>query len=205
MLWIVIKAGVVGWAQHLAIVQGLSAIFCGRRARCATEGKIMAKTPTNPSPGPWGFPVETVAFLRDLKANNDREWFARHKSVHESAVQGPAKAFCAQVTDALHGLTGMAHGWKIFRIHRDVRFSKDKTPYNAHLHVSFIPAQSRGLAPVWHFGLDPDEMALGVGAFGFDKPGLERYRARVVGSDGDDLRALLGGLVRGGMRLSEPE
>ncbi len=165
----------------------------------------MAIISTSSGPGAWKFPAETVAFLRDLKANNDREWFARHKSVHESAVMRPGKEFCGLMTEQLHALTGAVHGAKIFRIHRDVRFSKDKTPYNAHLHITFAPAQSRGLVPVWFFGLDTDELALGTGTFGFDKPGLEKYRKCILGPEGEKVGTVLDGLLRDGMRQSEPE
>jgi len=169
------------------------------------EGNLMAKELTDPGPGAWGFPDETVDFLRDLKANNDREWFARNKSAYEQAIKGPAKDFCARMVDELQALTGMAHGAKIFRIHRDLRFSKDKRPYNTHLHITFSPLQSRGLAPAWFFGLDPDELTLGTGAFGFEKPGLETYRNCVLGPEGEKLDALLDGLLRDGMRQGEPE
>ena len=70
-----------------------------------------------------GFSHEAVQFLRDLKANNNREWFAEHKQVYETEIKKPAGAFCAEMRDELERMSGMEHSSKIFRIHRDVRFS----------------------------------------------------------------------------------
>lgn len=152
--------------------------------------------------GAWHFPDDTVAFLLDLKANNDREWFAQNKNRYEQAVKQPAKAFCAQMEAELQALTGLAHGSKVYRIHRDLRFSKDKTPYNPHLHISF---HAKGAPAAWFFGLEPEQLVLGVGTFAFDKPALESYRNRVAGPEGTRLAALLESLSGEGLRIGEPE
>ena len=82
-------------------------------------------------PGFTKFPKENLGFLRALKENNNRNWFNENKDRHERAVKGPAEQFCGEMTTRLRRLTRIEHGSKIFRIHRDVRFSKDKTPYNS--------------------------------------------------------------------------
>ncbi len=152
-----------------------------------------------------GFTKETAQFLKDLKANNTREWFAANKSVYESAMKAPAQQFCAALEGQLHILTGAVHSSKIFRIHRDLRFSKDKTPYNAHLHISFIPESEMASPPCWFFGLSPERLTVGAGIFALDKPALETYRKRVDGRDGATLAALLAGLERDGVRAGEIE
>lgn len=153
----------------------------------------------------WHFPPETTAFLVDLEANNNRDWFAGKKSAYEQAVKIPAQQFCDLMVDALAELTGDIHDFKIFRVHRDVRFSKDKTPYNTHLHISFFQADRRGAQPAWFFGLEPGKLALGVGTFGFDKNFLETYREKVAGSGGGELAGILDRMVRAGIRVSDPE
>lgn len=151
------------------------------------------------------FSNDTVDFLRDLKANNDRAWFNANKARYERALKQPAEIFCDEIATRLKRLTGTAHAAKIFRIHRDVRFSKDKTPYSAHLHVSFIPETGQPSPPAWMVGVDPQRVAIGVGCFAFDKPGLEAFRHAVDGKDGARLSKLIARLRDDGVRVGEPE
>lgn len=151
------------------------------------------------------FPPETLDFLTALRANNDRDWFAANKPTYERAVKQPAEDFCRAMTQRLDELTGLRHRSKIFRVHRDVRFSRDKTPYNAHLHISFMPVTDGFLNPGWFFGLEPDRLVAGTGVFELAKARLDAFRARIAGDDGDDLAALLQDLSGNGARLSEPE
>lgn len=150
-----------------------------------------------------GFSTEAIKFLKELKANNNREWFAEHKKVYEREVKAPAQHFCEEMAVSLEKLTGAPHGSKVFRIHRDVRFSKDKTPYNAHLHISFIPQLKADHPPHWFFGLDPASLTLGVGNFMFEKEQLEAYRKRVDGKEGAALAQKLAKLEKGGVRLGK--
>lgn len=100
------------------------------------------------------FPNETVNFLKALKKNNDRNWFNENKSRYEDAIKRPAEEFSDEMATRLRRLTGFAFKSRIFRIHRDIRFSKDKTPYNTHLHIGFIPQTNKPSPPAWFFGLD---------------------------------------------------
>lgn len=152
-----------------------------------------------------GFTGDAIAFLQNLRANNARAWFNEHKKTYETAIKMPAQAFCHAMTASLETLTGKPHGHKIFRIHRDVRFSKDKTPYNTHLHIAFMPTSSPSAAPSWFFGLDPDSLTLGTGIFAFDKADLERFRKRVLGKDGTELKRLMQDLEDGGVRFGKPD
>lgn len=152
-----------------------------------------------------GFSEDAVQFLKDLKANNKREWFNANKQIYEAEIKKPAEAFCDAVAEDLETLTGRAHTAKIFRIHRDVRFSKDKTPYNTHLHIGFMPASDMTTPPCWFFGLDTEKLTLGTGIFAFEKQQLEMFRERVAGSDGSDLAKLLDKLEANGMRISGAE
>ncbi len=152
----------------------------------------------------WHFPAETVAFLADLRDNNNRDWFNENKSRYQRAFRHQAEAFVDPMTAALTDLTGVAHKSKIFRIYRDVRFSKDKTPYNAHLHISFLPTDPAAPS-AWFFGLDPDGLVLGAGIFAFEKAALIRYRDRVAGIDGEELVEIIDTLTRRGMHLGAPE
>lgn len=147
---------------------------------------------------------ETLAFLKALKANNTREWFAANKADYEAHLKAPAAHFADQMAAALGALTGQAHSSKIFRIHRDVRFSKDKTPYNAHLHIAFTPTGQSGQPPMWFFGLSPGGLSLGCGVFQYDKAALTDFRAAMAGQAGADLIALTAKLRAEGVRLGDP-
>jgi len=151
-----------------------------------------------------GFSKNAVQFLADLKANNTREWFAENKTIYEQEIKQPASFFCEFMCDQLRDLTGTQHSSKVFRIHRDVRFSKDKTPYKPHLHILFAPQTDMSAPPRWFFGLMPENATLGVGVFSFEKDQLDAYRKRVAGEDGAKLAELLDGLLAGGARMYEP-
>lgn len=152
------------------------------------------------------FHQNTLTFLKDLQANNDRDWFAEHKPRYQADVEAPAKFFADIMAQELEGLTGRTQKAKIFRIYRDVRFSKDKRPYNAHVHISFVPD---GIAdpPAWLFGFAPHYFTLGCGVFALEKEKLAAFRARVTASaeSGQVIADLLSEQERLGGRISEPE
>ena len=152
-----------------------------------------------------GFSQDALTFLADLKANNNRAWFNDHKKSYEREIKGPAKYFCEEMGLSLEKLTGVAHRSKVFRINRDIRFSKDRTPYNAHLHISFIPEGEGTHPPHWFFGLEPMSLTIGVGTFAFEKQQLVDYRERVAGAEGKTLAKVLAKLEKGGVRLGKTD
>lgn len=154
------------------------------------------------TPENWHFERDTVRFLGDLQANNNREWFQTNKAVYEEVYKKPAEFFCHLMAERMDEQLGGAFTPKIFRIHRDVRFSKDKTPYNAHLHISFSPAGRK--MPAYFFGLQPQNLTLGAGTFGFQGKALDTYRTQVLGDAGTKLKAIIHQLTDNGFRFSEP-
>jgi uncharacterized protein (TIGR02453 family) len=149
-----------------------------------------------------GFPG-AMAFLGELRANNDRAWFTGHKAEYDRVCKAPAEAFMAALRPELEALAGTALGGKLFRIHRDVRFSKDKSPYNTHIHIGFQPLERGARRGGFYFGIDPDAASLGVGDFEFNGSDLVRYREAVDAAEtGDALARLLNGL---GARIADPE
>ncbi len=153
----------------------------------------------------WCFEETAVRFLTDLKANNNKEWFAANKPTYETDVKAAAVKYSEFMCQELQSLTRSPHTAKVFRVYRDVRFSRDKTPYNAHLHISFMPDEGKGAAPAWFFALEPEKLIFGAGAFGLSAPVLERFRSQVAAGEGKELLDLLAGLTKKGIRLSEPE
>ncbi len=151
-----------------------------------------------------GFNPEAVNFLKELKANNTRDWFLQNKKTYEAEIKKPAALFSSVMAEELQTQTGQSHKAKVFRINRDVRFSKDKTPYNSHLHISFTPESKLASPPAWMFGLSTEYFTLGCGVFEFDKTALDTYRKRIAGDAGAELGALIEKLVKAGIRFSEP-
>lgn len=155
-----------------------------------------------------GFPRDAMPFLAALRDNNDRDWFAAHKATYEEAIRQPGEALVEALAPRLSAITGQPMSGKLFRVHRDVRFSKDKRPYNTHLHIAFLPASGAG--PMAHgsgfyLGLEPDRLVLGAGSFEFGKM-LDAYRTEAAdGQAGAALSEILSGLSRDGYRLGDPE
>ena len=119
-----------------------------------------------------GYTPAALKFLKSLKTHNNRDWFQENKKTYEAEIKDPTKIFAAEMADALEKLTGDAQKSKVFRINRDIRFSKDKTPYNTHVHISWMPQTPAGVAPAFMFGLGTDYLTLGCGVFEFDKDAL---------------------------------
>ncbi|MGZ2256529.1 DUF2461 domain-containing protein [Roseobacter sp. A03A-229] len=151
------------------------------------------------------FSPAALRFLSDLKANNRRDWFQDNKPTYEREIKTPAKQFTQAMCPALEALTGAPHSAKIYRINRDIRFSKDKTPYNAHLHISFAPDPAPPNTPMWFFGLGTEKLSLGCGIFQFDKAGLIHFRDQMAGRKGAELIALEKHLASEGLRISPPD
>ncbi len=147
------------------------------------------------------FPSDTLPFLKDIKANNNRKWFQENKPRYLAAIKVPAEGFCEAVEFRMKAVTDRIWSSKIFRIHRDIRFSKDKTPYNAHLHIMF---SCEGRPTGLYFGLRPDKLFIGAGVFSFDKGQLEAFRKTVAGTVGAQLADIIEPLQGQGARLNDP-
>jgi uncharacterized protein (TIGR02453 family) len=119
----------------------------------------------------------TFQFLTDLSANNNREWFAENKAQYQSSLEnmiGFADALLAEMSK--HDLIETPSGKKaLFRIYNDVRFSKDKSPYNARFAMSFRRAtkERRG---GYYLNLKPGNSFLGCGFFNPNPEDLRRIR-----------------------------
>ncbi len=133
-----------------------------------------------------GFPEETEKFLSELMKNNRKVWFNEHRKEYDKVIVEPAKAF----TEAMgERLTAVAPGiiaeprinGSIFRIYRDTRFSRDKTPYKTHLGIFMWEGEGPKMeCPGFYFHLEPPRLLLGGGIHIFSKSLLDEYRRSVV-------------------------
>jgi uncharacterized protein (TIGR02453 family) len=142
------------------------------------------KTVTPAAPAFAGFAKDAPRFFHELAAEMSRDWFAAHKGEYEALWLAPMKALLADAARAIKpAYRGVSLGEpKVFRIHRDVRFAADKTPYKTHI-AGYIPLTdgskpTEGAAALYlHLGLD--ELA-GAGHYGFDPAQLVRWRKLVA-------------------------
>ncbi|MEO1676645.1 MAG: DUF2461 domain-containing protein [Pseudomonadota bacterium] len=132
---------------------------------------------------------EANAFFAELKKNNSKDWFEPRKGHYTDRIKKPAELLADVMGDELGRITGSSFKPKLFRIYRDVRFSKDKTPYNTHLHLSWFPPEGEA-RPGWFFGSAPDYLLLGCGVPGLKGADLTQFRA-AIDRDGAALQASL--------------
>lgn len=133
------------------------------------------------------FGPELLSFLRDLKRNNRREWFVKNKDRYEDAVRGPALRFIADFEPHLRKISpeflavARPVGGSLFRIQRDIRFSKDKSPYKTAVGIRFLHRDGKNVhAPVFYLHLEPGGCFAGLGVWHPEPPSLEKIRQAIV-------------------------
>ncbi len=132
------------------------------------------------------FPKTFFTFFEDLTANNDRDWFNAHKSRYEQDVKQVCLDFISDFGPRLHDISphfraiAKGNGGSMFRIYRDTRFSKDKTPYKTHAGLHFRHEGGKDVhAPGFYLHLDPREVSAGVGIWMPPNPVLHRIRTAI--------------------------
>ncbi len=119
----------------------------------------------------------SLQFLKDLAANNNRDWFQANKNRYETALEN-MKQFVKAVEAGLEE-TDHIEGAHLFRIYRDVRFSKDKSPYKNNFGMGFTRATNR-LRGGYYLQIEPGASFVG-GGFWQPNPGdLKRIRDEFV-------------------------
>jgi uncharacterized protein (TIGR02453 family) len=129
------------------------------------------------------FSEATFQFLKDLKANNTRDWFAANKSRYEEDLKAPALRVIEAFGPELHKISPhfMATPRSLFRIYRDTRFSKDKTPYKTAAGLHFRHERSKDAhAPGFYLHVAPGEIFLGIGIWHPDSQALRLIREHIV-------------------------
>ncbi|MBT8235162.1 MAG: DUF2461 domain-containing protein [Bacteroidia bacterium] len=116
---------------------------------------------------------KVLGFLSRLKKNNNREWFAEHKKEFKE-VESEAKAFYTDLLEKMKEHDDIEK-LKMFRIYRDVRFSKDKTPYQPHFAGSFSRAGAH-LRGGYYLRIRPGESFIAAGFWEPNKEDIYRIR-----------------------------
>jgi uncharacterized protein (TIGR02453 family) len=148
-----------------------------------------------------GFRPAAMTFLRSLSRNNTREWFQAHRDDYEREVRAPLAALAEEMDVRFAELAPEIVGHpkrSLFRIHRDVRFSSDKSPYKTNATSWFYHADAgRGVGSTtphggagFYFHMEPGRSMLGGGIWMPPRPTLARIREQIDGDHRALTRAL---------------
>lgn len=159
-----------------------------------------------------GFGPGAMSFLEGLAIDNSKTYFDAHRSVYDAEIARPMKELVLAVGERLAESVDPEIGYEprigksLFRINRDLRFSKDKTPYNTHLDAAWWHGDEVKTSPAFIVRITPATVLTGVGIYGLTGERLTRYRDAVAGDAGDDLASLVAEIRRSvnGAELSDP-
>jgi len=147
----------------------------------------------------------TIDFLRDLRANNNRDWFQQNKGRYQAELVMPARQFVEAVAADLHQISPYLAGGTLFRIYRDVRFSADKSPYKTHMGIQFRHEDGKDVhCPGYYFHVEPGDCFAGAGIWHPDKEQLQAIRGAILAQPQIWLEATQG-LSLGGESLKRPQ
>lgn len=144
-----------------------------------------------------GWPKESLTFFRGLRKDNSKNFFERNRDLYMSAVRQPTEALFQELQRQF------GPGWetKIFRINRDLRFSKDKRPYQEHV-SGYLSAGNR--ATGFYVQFSDENLYLAAGTHEMMADQLKRYRDAVAGKEGEKLARLISALQKDGYDVTEP-
>ena len=132
------------------------------------------------------FVPETLEFLRELKANNDRDWFNANKSRYEHDVLDVALRFIQSMQDPLAGIAPhftaipKRMGGSLMRVYRDTRFSKNKPPYKTNIGTQFRHEMAKDVhSQGYYVHIDPDQVFLAAGMWRPAPDALRAIRERI--------------------------
>lgn len=145
-----------------------------------------------PEPAFTGFPRATFAWFSGLEADNSRAWFTAHRETYDNAVHGELEALLEELADELGGRV------KLFRQHRDTRFSRDKSPYKTTTY-GVIADRPDGEASLYA-QLSAGGLFAGTGYYQLAADQLARFREAVADDDsGPALEHILSDVYAAGL------
>lgn len=125
----------------------------------------------------------TIKFLKSLSKNNNKPWFEAHKADYQEA-KADFESVVQQILDGLCKQEPILIGLEVkdctFRIYKDVRFSKDKTPYKTNMGAAFSPGGRKSIRPGYYFHLEPGGNSFaGGGLWMPEAPVLKKVRQEI--------------------------
>ena len=141
-----------------------------------------------------GFPEETVRFFLDLRFHNETSWFHAHREAYETYVRKPFSEFIEAMTPTVMRIADDMETRPnkcLARINRDIRFTRDKSPYRDHMWMLFRRSgEEREHAVMYWFELSPEVVEWGVGFWGYNRPAMDALRERMVKKPAEVRRVL---------------
>jgi len=129
------------------------------------------------------FTNKTFKFLKQLAQNNQRDWFNEHKQDYEDCIRTPALNFIEDFTDELMMISPHFQalpkkvGGSLMRVYRDVRFSKDKSPYKLNIGLRFRHERAKDVhSPGFYVHIEPGNNFIGAGIWRPDSDSLGNIR-----------------------------
>ncbi len=129
-----------------------------------------------------GFAQEGLDFLQQVRIENDKAWFDEHRFIYERSLLTPFRALVEDLAPAMLEIdplleTRPAIGKTLSRIHRDTRFSHDKSRYRSRMWLTFKrSAKNWTDAPVWFVEISPDTLRYGLGYYSASKATMDLFR-----------------------------
>ncbi len=129
------------------------------------------------------FTRKTIAFLKELSQNNNKIWFDKNRQRYEDEVRTPALNYIESMDQHMAKISphfvvsAKKVGGSMMRVHKDIRFSKDKTPYKTNIGIHFKHARGKDVhAPGFYFHIEPGEIFLGAGIWRPESSTLKNVR-----------------------------
>lgn len=138
------------------------------------------------------FPDITLGYLTELSGNNNKKWFEENRDRFTLEFLEPAMQFVIDMGEKLSEINPALQyipriDKSIFRLHRDVRFSKNKQPYKTNLGILFWEGSGKKKeSSGYYFHLEPDNSFLGTGMYNFTKEQLQKFREIIVNSNASE-------------------
>ena len=132
-----------------------------------------------------GFSIDSIVFLKELKKNNNKQWFESHKQDYENLLLTPLKNLVADIGNFMLSIDSdfeirPAVDKTISRIYRDTRFSRDKSPYKTSLWVTFKrPKKNWKDAPAYFFEISGNYYRYGMGFYSAMPNTMKKFRDKI--------------------------
>ncbi len=129
-----------------------------------------------------GFQKESLEFLQKIRDNDTKEWFESHRDEYERLIKDPCVDFVIEMGEHLQALVPTIKAKpkvnsSLFRIYRDIRFSKDKTPIKSRIGVIFWQGNTKRMqSSSFYLHFSPNELFFATGIRGFSRETLAAYR-----------------------------
>lgn len=129
------------------------------------------------------FTKNYIRFFKELEKNNEKSWFDENRTIYENDVKKPFQNFISDLNQAIYHFDKNIDPEiknAIFRINRDIRFSKDKSPYNTVMKAAITKGGRKSANPGYYIGISHDHIGVGAGLYNLEKEELNKVRQSIA-------------------------